>query len=269
MQGGTARITRTAVALAIGAILGAAPAAEAGGFRLYRHRSGYLHGASHPCAIRAPRYDGYYYGGAGFGIGGGGYDPYVEYAQRDFDTRRDRLLDRAAEVDVSYLHTATAMPAPARTQPLEAGWDFLRRDEAVKALGRFTARIMVAPGDAQARVGFALAAALLDDDGAAAQSMRTAVRFDPEVLNEFASDEVLDTLIRRLLDDLDPEEGAPSADARFLVASMHGLLREPEAGLTALEDIAADDRDASTEALCRMLGAPAAAPALASNTVEP
>lgn len=245
---------RLTLGIGIVASFVAPPVATAGGFRLFRHRSGYLMGAADPCTHGGSR-EGPYYGGAvyGFGGGGNGLDPYAEYARRDFDTRRDRLLEQASRIDVSFLRRETTGTTPSRTQPVDGGWVFLREGEAVKALGKFTARIMLAPGDAQARVGFALAAAMLDDERAAAQSMRTAVRFDDAVLREFESDEALDKAMRTLIAGLQPEDGVISADARFMIASLHGLLGEQEAGLLALEGLDADDRDSATETLGAML----------------
>jgi len=203
--------------------------------RLYRHRSGYLYGQYRQFQYGLP-----YAGGYG--------DPRV-----DFDVRRDNLLRAAAQIDVDFVRDERVRPTsgrPARRAPAlhapivpttptseSGGWVHLMDGEPEKALGSFTARLMMRRGDPLALMGHGLAAAALDDTVVAARSMRDAIRIDPAVIADVQTDErmrrYLRGLIARHAEKLDDD--AHRADVRFLTATVHCVLREPEEAWAALD----------------------------------
>ena len=210
-----------------------------GPHRLYRHRSGYLYGYDRPYS-----YASFPYGAYGGGVYGGpvtGQDAEACHVytdpRQDFDCRRDRLLRVATSVAVRVPGAPAGATAPADGPAYEVGWTHLVDGRPVKALGYFTAQILRAPTSGRARIGYALAAALFDDDGAAVHAMRQAIRIDPGSLRDFARDEGVDARIRELL----ARYTAPrDPGAVFMSAALHVLLGEREEARLVLANAAED-----------------------------
>ena len=119
----------------------------------------------------------------------------------------------------------------------EVGWNLLVDGRPVKALGYFTAQILRAPTSGRARIGYALAAALFEDDGAAVHAMRQAMRVDPDSLRDFGRDVGVDARIRELL----ARYPAPrDSDSMFMSAALHLLLGEREEARLVLANDAED-----------------------------
>ncbi|MHC5114591.1 MAG: tetratricopeptide repeat protein [Planctomycetota bacterium] len=197
--------------------------------RLSRHRSGYLYRPMRYQRYRSPVriYDGYY-----GGSGGSGCTDAIPDDRADFDFRRDRLLDRATQIDVSYVDSATTYDwhnnVRPRPKPSKGnGWALLREGQGVRALGRFTARLMSAPTDAEALAGYALAATILGDDEAARRSMRKALEIDAAAVAALRQDERL------------------SPELQASVQRHEALVRGADA---AADPVAAADTNADTEA---------------------
>jgi hypothetical protein len=86
-----------------------------------------------------------------------------------------------------------------RRRPGDTGWTLLARGETVRALGRFAARVAIDGTDAPARVGYALAAAVYEDDATATEALRAALAVDPDALDHVAVDEDLAPRLRAVL----------------------------------------------------------------------
>jgi hypothetical protein len=214
------------------------------GSRLLRHRSGYLYGQRPYYPRNSIPYGGYggYYGGGGPTViidGNAGCSTYAADPYQDFDCRRDRLLDAASRLDVSFVHDSPA-PAPAPPPVMTTdgkGWTLLREGEPVRALGSFTARLMSTPSDGNARIGFAIAASLYGDDTTAIDAMRAAVRLNPETVRGFEADAEVGLLLRPLVNrynEAAARQDGPSDD-RFMTAALHCLLREYDEARYVLE----------------------------------
>ncbi|MCP3902138.1 MAG: hypothetical protein GY715_00765 [Planctomycetes bacterium] len=222
--------------------------------RLSRHRSGYLY---RPLRYQrygsAVRYDpGYGYGCGGNGYANSGPPPVDDRA--DFDFRRDRLLDAASRIDVRYIDSATTTyerynNTRPRSKPATGkGWALLGDGEGVRALGRFTARLLTAPTDGEALVGFALAASMIGDDEAAIRSMRSALRSDPATVVALSVNEELGSHVRKAITRYEALAEADSGgSAQLMTAALHYLLGENDAArasLGKLDGRRVDEREA-------------------------
>jgi len=232
--------------------------------RLSRHRSGYLYRPlryeRYRPAVRI--YDGYSYSGGGSGGGAA-----IPDGRADFDYRRDRLLNAATRIDVSFVDSATTYDwyndSRPRSRPTTGkGWTFLGEGQGVRALGRFTARLLSAPTDGEALVGFALAASMIGDDEAAMRSMRNALRLDPAAVLALSENEELSPHIRTAVTRFETLAQADDAgNAQLMTAALHCLLGENDsarAALGKLDPQRVDER--AVAVLVKIAGPPPAPP---------
>jgi hypothetical protein len=114
-----------------------------------------------------------------------------------------------AVVSTQRAATAPAEPEPA---PSDAAWGLLARGEARAALSAFATLALRNMRDAEARVGYGLAASMLGKDNTAAWAYRRAVDTKADVLDDLARDERLPEPLRKRLRDLADRIEGSAAD---------------------------------------------------------
>jgi hypothetical protein len=132
-------------------------------------------------------------------------------------------------------------PAPTLDDP---GWDLIGEGEAVKALGRFTAQKMTRPGDVLPMIGYAIAAAMYDDDRTALWTLREAMRIDPDLMHSFEASDAVADQIRGLIDAYAEQSDETNDDgvrATLLAAAMHCLLHEYDEADELIADLDASE----------------------------
>ena len=145
--------------------------------------------------------------------------------------------------------------APRRLTREEHAWQLLSDGDAGAALREFAVVCLSRLDDAAPKTGYALAAALRGQDETAVRVMRRALETDAEAVGELAIDETLARRVRRLIDHyagLARQTGA--ADAHFMAGALHALVDDVEDGLASVaEAIDAGDDEPSTRALNDLL----------------
>ncbi len=141
----------------------------------------------------------------------------------------------------------TAPPQPKVT------WSFVDRRRAQAALREFAIEALRHPERAESKAGFAIAAAVLEQDEKAAWALRRAAATDLDSIHALvARGGGADQQVRMLIS----RYGArPGADSRFVTAILHWLLGEDtQARQNAEAAIAAGDADPALAAICRRTG---------------
>jgi hypothetical protein len=134
-----------------------------------------------------------------------------------------------------------------RSPGLDIAWNHLREGDAVAALGRFSAIMMMRSAGTETRIGYALAAAMYGDDRTATDSLRIALQLDPDAFAAFEPDEQLRLRITKLIESHTPDDGEePPIDDAFMLAAMQTLLHDDDAAGATLARLENDDehRDA-------------------------
>jgi hypothetical protein len=101
---------------------------------------------------------------------------------------------------VSTQRADTPPPQPKPTRS-ESAWRLLADGKARAALREFAVLALRSSGDAEARAGYGLAAALLGKHDTAVWAFRRAVITDADVLDDLAGDERLTEPLKRILDE--------------------------------------------------------------------
>ena len=131
---------------------------------------------------------------------------------------------------------------------LEEAWALLG-DGSIEAAGAmFSDLVYALPYEAEARIGHAISAGLLNLNTAAVADMRRAVRGRPEALGEVPKDTPLREQIYRLLDRYSNRvrEDFGDTDGLFMVAALRFMLDDPSAAYFAVDAaIRSGDRDDS------------------------
>ena len=139
---------------------------------------------------------------------------------------------------------------------LEEAWALLG-DGSIEAAGAmFSDLVYALPYDAEARIGHAISAGLLNLNTAAVADMRRAVRGRPEALGEVPKDAPLREQIYRLLDRYSNRvrEDFGDTDGLFMVAALRFMLDDPSAAYFAVDAaIRSGDRDDSARYLKALL----------------
>jgi hypothetical protein len=191
-----------------------------------------------------------YHGRYGYGYGAWyGYwpDDYgYGYSSSDYVTQ-PAYTDYA---DTSYVPVVyTPEPCP---WTLAEAWGLLADGRPGEAADAFDCLAEAIPDDGLPLVGYALAAALLDEHDVAVANMREALRADPETLRYVPEDERLHGQLTRLVEHYEyrARQQYGDLDALFMVASLWYLLNQERAAHYAI-DIAATlgDSDPSTVSL--------------------
>jgi hypothetical protein len=140
-------------------------------------------------------------------------------------------------------------PQDAPPQP-ELTWTFAERRAAHAALREFAVEAIRNPSNAQAKAGFAIAAAILDRDAEAAWALRRAAATDLDAIHALvAPGSPGERPVRALATTY---AGQPGPEARFATAILHWLLGEDTAaGHHASMAIAEGDTDPVLAAICR------------------
>jgi hypothetical protein len=151
--------------------------------------------AVRPCYVTPYRSDyGYGYGyGRGYGYG---YGYWITVGAEDYH----RTSEPPVFAVVSTQRADAPPPDPIPTRS-ETAWDLLADDEAQAALSEFAVLTLRASGDAQARAGYGLAAAMLGKHDTAVWAFRRAVTADADVLDDLAGDERLTEPLKMILDE--------------------------------------------------------------------
>ncbi len=131
---------------------------------------------------------------------------------------------------------------------LEEAWALLR-DGSIEAAGAmFSDLVYALPYEAEARIGHAISAGLLNLNTAAVADMRRAVRDRPEALGEVPKDAPIREQIYRLLDRYSKRvrQNFGDTDGLFMVAALRFMLDDPSAAYFAVDAaIRSGDRDDS------------------------
>jgi hypothetical protein len=138
------------------------------------------------------------------------------------------------------------------------GWARLAEGRYSQALAIFAAEASNRPNAGRPKVGYALSTAAGGDLRRGVWAMRRALRIDPESMHYMTVEEPLRSrvvqLITRYRDN--PGRTVPSAEATFMLASLHYLLGNTNSARTAIDRAAAGgDRASSTGNLKRLIGA--------------
>lgn len=132
------------------------------------------------------------------------------------------------------------------------GWQMLADGDAREARRAFDRSLAVQPADALPRIGYAIAAGMLDRTDECVASLRQALRQDPESLNELPQNAGMDSRIRTLRDAFETRLGASpdDVDVLFAVATLRYLDGDrPMAYFAADRAIERGDSDAATRNL--------------------
>ncbi len=138
----------------------------------------------------------------------------------------------------------------------EYAWSKLSDGEAHAALRAFSTIAQSSPDDTLAKVGYALAAAFLEDDSTAVWAMRRAFRMDASAVHYAPIDAALQDRVRSLVGryayESQPVENR--RNAAFMAAALHFILGEhAEATAAAKSAIDQGDTDDSTSRLLEIL----------------
>lgn len=127
----------------------------------------------------------------------------------------------------------------------EYAWSKLSDGEADAALRAFSTIAQSSPDDTLAKVGYALAAAFLEDDSTAVWAMRRAFRMDASAVHYAPIDAALQDQIRGLIERYayESQHVENRRDAAFMTAALHFILHE-HAEATAAAESAIDQGDA-------------------------
>lgn len=132
------------------------------------------------------------------------------------------------------------------------GWDDLARGKEARALKYFTNRASHNPRDGGAKIGYALASALLGDDHRAVWAMRRAFRIDPYSVKSIPAHEALHDRLERLAHHYKrlANRRRNPADAEFMLAAVSFLTRDYATAQRAIHNaIKHGDRSSSAAAL--------------------
>ncbi len=138
----------------------------------------------------------------------------------------------------------------------EYAWSKLSDGEADAALRAFSTIAQSSPDDTLAKVGYALAAAFLEDDSTAVWAMRRAFRMDASAVHYAPIDAALQDQIRSLIGRYayESQHVENRRDAAFMTAALHFILHEhAEAIAAAKSAIDQGDTDDSTSRLLEIL----------------
>ncbi|MHC4615523.1 MAG: hypothetical protein ACYTAU_18340 [Planctomycetota bacterium] len=138
---------------------------------------------------------------------GYGHDGWITVGAEDYQ----RTSEPPVFEVVSTQRADAAPPDPKPTRS-ETAWTLLAEGKARAALREFAVLALCSSGDAEARAGYGLAAAMLGKHDTAVWAFRRAVITDADVLDDLARDERLTEPLRQLLDDYAPEAQDPSGD---------------------------------------------------------
>jgi hypothetical protein len=143
-----------------------------------------------------------------------------------------------------------AAPGDAAPPQPEPTWSFVNRRVAQAALREFAIEALRHPDEAEAKAGFAIAAAILGQDEKACWALRRAAATGLDSLHALvATGGGADGQIRLLITRYGARRGA---DARFVTAMLHWLLGEDTlAQQNAAMAIAAGDGDPALAAICQ------------------
>ena len=133
-------------------------------------------------------------------------------------------------------------------QTLAEAWGLLADSRSGEAADAFDCLADAIPDDGLPLVGYALAAALLDEHEVAVANMREALRADPESLRYVPDDERLHGQLMQLVEHYEyrARHQYGDLDALFMVASLWYLLNQEQAAGYAIDvAITLGDRDAS------------------------
>jgi hypothetical protein len=128
------------------------------------------------------------------------------------------------------------------------GWLQLANGEYLDAQNTFSAQARIEPNDGTLRVGYALAVAETGDLHKGVWAMRSALRIEPESLNNLILDASLQNIIRNLITQyIDDRDNTLAIVARdFMIASLYYLLGDDE---SAGKRLPVKDTDSSTKNL--------------------
>ncbi|MEE9128374.1 MAG: hypothetical protein V3T84_00005 [Phycisphaerales bacterium] len=134
----------------------------------------------------------------------------------------------------------------------EYAWSKLSDGEADAALRAFSTIAQSSPDDTLAKVGYALAAAFLEDDSTAVWAMRRAFRMDASAVHYAPIDAALQDQVRSLIGryayESQPVENR--RDAAFMTAALYFILHEHAEATAAAESVIEQgDTDGSTRHL--------------------
>jgi hypothetical protein len=152
--------------------------------------------------------------------------------------------------DTSYVPVVIAPDPCPRTQA--EAWGLLADGRPGEAAEAFDCLAEAIPDDGQPLVGYALAAALLDEHEVAVANMRLALQTDPETLRYVPEDERLHGQLTQLVEHYEyrARHQYGDVDALFMVASLWYLLNQERAAHYAIEIATTlGDNDAGTISL--------------------
>ena len=152
-------------------------------------------------------------------------EPYIDIPYRGYGQMPARspqsYLHREPRVQVDDLSAGATLVT-------DRGWSWIAEGKAAEALNRFSDLCQAAPDRGMPRIGYAVAAGMLGDDGTAAWAMRRALEVDPDALQYFAAQEPVRQRILKLVDHYSYLAKHPEAraDASFMEAATRFLLRQ-------------------------------------------
>jgi hypothetical protein len=127
---------------------------------------------------------------------GYGYDGWITVGAEDYHRTSEPPVFEV--VSTQRADTPPPQPKPTRS---ESAWRLLADGKARAALREFAVLALRSSGDAEARAGYGLAAALLGKHDTAVWAFRRAVITDADVLDDLAGDERLTEPLKRILDE--------------------------------------------------------------------
>ncbi len=257
-----------AVGLALGLVC-TGTIAYAGGY--YGGHHGAYYGGHHGHGHYGHRYYGHrYYGHRSYGHGyygrghyayrhgyvpgvlsipGAVIDSLFGHYDRPHRSGRDRY--RPSQYDgADPGDTAPPAAAPDDTgASLGHGWGQLADGRYSQALSTFSREALSDPRNGGSTVGFALSAAAMGDLARGVWAMRRAVRLDPDAMHYVTIDAALRPRLEELVTHYrgNAYPAVDSAEAAFMLASLHYLLGDIDSAKSAIVlAVAEGDRDSST-----------------------
>jgi hypothetical protein len=127
---------------------------------------------------------------------GYGYDGWITVGAEDYHRTSEPPV-----FEVVSTQRADAAPPDPRPTRSESAWILLADGKARAALREFAVLALRSSGDAEARAGYGLAAAMLGKPDTAVWAFRRAVISDADVLDDLAGDERLTEPLQKVLNE--------------------------------------------------------------------
>ena len=169
---------------------------------------------------------------------------YLGDAYNKPDENYTEATDQDAGLPSDAINKADGYNAP--------GWLQLANGEYLDAQNTFATQARIEPNDGTLMLGYALAAAGTGDLHKGVWAMRSALRIEPESLNNLTLDASLEGIVKDLITKYinDRQDTLAIVAREFMIASLYYLLGDNE---SAGKSLPVEDTDSSTKNLSRLI----------------